>query len=210
MSGADVSADERRHGAKSAKGGRPARARRTDTRDPRRARARALKLLYQADVRGQDPLALLEQVVGDRHAGALLDDLDPDDVAEVEDGLPADHPDADPAGPRVAAARRREAAPIDNFTRSLVRGVADQRDALDELIERFARRWTVDRMPAVDRNALRLGAYELQHETTSPAVVINEVVELAKALSTDDSGRYVNGVLEAIRKDLAAGPAEDA
>ena len=61
-------------------------------------------------------------------------------------------------------------------------------------------------MPAVDRSVLRLGAYELRYEVTAPAVVINECLELAKALSTDDSGRYVNGVLESIRKHVASEP----
>ena len=58
-------------------------------------------------------------------------------------------------------------------------------------------------MPVVDRTVLRMATYELLFEQTSPAVVINEAVELAKALSTDDSGRYVNGVLESVRKEIA-------
>lgn len=179
--------------------------RRTDTRDPRRARARALKLLYQADVRGQDPLELLEEVAHDPRAAALLDDLDPEESADLVDRtLAADHPDADPEPHRNAAARRRDAQPLDAFTRSLVRGVAEHREELDARVQRFARRWSITRMPAVDRSALRLGTFELEHETTSAAVVINEIVELAKALSTDDSGRYVNGVLESVRKDLLA------
>jgi transcription antitermination protein NusB len=157
-----------------------ARPRRTDTRDPRRARERALKILFQADIRGEDPAALMARVVDDPRAWAMLDDLDPEDVA-VED-IPA----------------------IDGFTRSLVDGVAAHLADLDALIERYARRWTVGRMPVIDRNVLRLGAYEMQHESTSPAVVINEVIELAKDLSTEDSGRYVNGVLEAIRKHVVS------
>lgn len=186
--------------------GRTRKVRRTDTKDPRRARARALKLLYQADVRGEDPLALLARVVADPRAAALLDDVDPDEAAEAPATVAADHPDADPEHARLRAARARNVAPVDAFTRSLVTGVAERRDELDATVQRFARRWAIGRMPSVDRNALRLGAYELTYETTSPAVVINEIVELAKALSTDDSGRYVNGVLEAIRKELAATP----
>ena len=185
------------------------RKRRSDTRDPRRSRARALKLLYQADVRGEDPIALLDKVASDGRAASLLDDLDPDQAADIEVKGAADDAEADPEHARIAAARGRNAAPIDGFTRSLVTGVSERRDELDALVQRFARRWALARMPAVDRNALRLGAYELQHETTSPAVVINEMVELAKGLSTDDSGRYVNGVLEAIRKELAATPSPE-
>jgi len=61
-------------------------------------------------------------------------------------------------------------------------------------------------MPVVDRTVLRLATYELIHEDTSPAIVIDEAVGLAKAMSTDDSGRYVNGVLESIRRELATNP----
>ncbi|HEX2029261.1 MAG TPA: transcription antitermination factor NusB [Nitriliruptorales bacterium] len=99
------------------------------------------------------------------------------------------------------------AAPLDDFARELVRGVADHIDELDEVIGRHARDWTVRRMPVVDRNVLRLATFELLfHSATPPAVVIDEAVELAKALSTDDSPRYVNGVLSAIlRAEVAPG-----
>jgi transcription antitermination protein NusB len=175
--------------------------RRVDTRDPRRSRERALKILFQADIRGEAADALLARIVDDPRAWVLLDELDPEAAAEE---LPGDGAELDDAG----AARRRKQLELDGFTRSLVQGVADHQEDLDELIQRFARRWTVARMPAIDRNLLRLGSYELAHEVTSPAVVINEVIELAKRLSTEDSGRYVNGVLEAVRKHLADRPRE--
>ncbi len=181
-------------------GGRRGR-RRGDTRDPRRARERALKILFQADVRGEDPAALLARIVDDPRAWAMLDDADPDEAADLTGGADAADATADPEP--HATARQRDALALDGFTRSLVGGVADHRAELDELIQRYARRWTVSRMPAIDRNLLRLGTYELRHEVTSPAVVINEVIELAKRLSTEDSGRYVNGVLEAVRRHLA-------
>jgi transcription antitermination factor NusB len=188
--------------------GDAASTRRTDTRDPRRARTRALKILFQADVRGEDPAELLRAIIADPRAWAMLDDLDPEQVerAEVAPGAPSDAT-ADAERPTHGAT---DVPPIDGFTRALVGGVAANRDDLDALIQRYARRWSVARMPAIDRNALRLGAYELQHDTTSPAVVLNEVIELAKALSTDDSGRYVNGVLESVRKHLEAGGPVDA
>jgi transcription antitermination protein NusB len=175
---------------------RQATGRRTDTRDPRRSRERALKILFQADVRGEPADTLLARIVDDPRAWAMLDDLDPEDVGEGDPPLGAEVDD-------VRAARRRHHLQLDGFTRSLVTGVAVHREELDELVQRYARRWTVARMPAIDRNLLRLGAYELVHERTSPAVVINEVIELAKRLSTEDSGRYVNGVLEAVRRHLA-------
>jgi transcription antitermination protein NusB len=185
------------------------RTRRTDTQDPRRARERALKILFQADVRGEAPDLTLRRLVDDPAARAMLD--------EVED-LTMDGellPDPGTGTARRDEATRRTAAPasggggarrpagIDGFTRALVLGVADHEPRIDALIGRFARRWQIHRMPVLDRNVLRLGTYELLFEETSPAVVINEAVNLAKALSTDDSGRYVNGVLEAIRRHLA-------
>ncbi|HVM35229.1 MAG TPA: transcription antitermination factor NusB, partial [Actinomycetota bacterium] len=67
---------------------------------------------------------------------------------------------------------------------------------LDELIVRYADRWAIDRMPVIDRSLVRMALFELLHSDDVPvAVVINEAVELAKELSTDDSGRFVNGLL---------------
>jgi transcription antitermination protein NusB len=89
--------------------------------------------------------------------------------------------------------------PPGEFAVALVRGVDRQRPELDALISRHARGWRLERMPVVDRNLLRIGVYELLHEPEVPdAVAITEAVELAKELSTDDSGRFVNGVLAGI------------
>lgn len=164
--------------------------RRTDTRDPRRSRERALKILFQADVRGVDADRALTAAADDDDARAMLDAVD--DL--TEDGTP-------PA--RSAPADDGPPPAIDGFTRALVLGVAQHRDRIDELISRYARRWQISRMPVVDRTVLRLATYELLHEATPAAVVIDQAVGLAKDLSTDDSGRYVNGVLESIRKDVA-------
>ena len=80
----------------------------------------------------------------------------------------------------------------------VVAGVAAHIDELDELIRRYAKNWDLERMPALDRAILRLAAYELGHRPDVPrSVVINEAVELAKVFSTDDSGRFVNGMLSA-------------
>lgn len=93
----------------------------------------------------------------------------------------------------------RQAEPVDDFTAELVRGVGDHQADLDVVIGRYAKGWTIARMPVVDRNILRLGVYELLIEQDAPpAVIIDEMVELAKDLSTDDSPRYVNGVLSAV------------
>ena len=94
---------------------------------------------------------------------------------------------------------------LDGFARALVTGVAAARDELDQTIARHARGWTIARMPVIDRNLLRLGVYELLHTPeVPPAIVIDEVVELAKELSTPDSPRYVNGVLSGVLRSLRA------
>jgi N utilization substance protein B len=90
----------------------------------------------------------------------------------------------------------------DAMTAALVRGVAEHRERLDEAIAAKATGWPLARMPVVDLNVLRLGAFELAERADVPvAVVINEAVELAKRFSTDDSGRFVNGVLSALARE---------
>ncbi len=85
----------------------------------------------------------------------------------------------------------------------LVEGVEDHQAELDVLIVDHARNWTLARMPAIDRNVLRIALYELLGRPDVPvAVVIDEAVELAKRFSTDDSGRFVNGMLSAIAPKL--------
>lgn len=94
----------------------------------------------------------------------------------------------------------RHAERLDDYARSLVSGVAEHIDEIDALLDEHAHGWTVSRMSVVDRNVLRLGVYELLHEQeTPPAVVIDEAVELAKDLSSDESPRFVNGVLSGVR-----------
>ncbi|MGM1060007.1 transcription antitermination factor NusB [Saccharothrix sp. Mg75] len=86
--------------------------------------------------------------------------------------------------------------PVNDYTVSLVEGVTAHRARIDDLISEHAEGWTLQRMPAVDRAVLRLGLYELLWAADVPdAVAIDEAVELAKGLSTDDSPRFVNGVL---------------
>ncbi|HEV7723048.1 MAG TPA: transcription antitermination factor NusB [Iamia sp.] len=88
---------------------------------------------------------------------------------------------------------------VEGYAADLVAGVADHRDEIDALIGRFSKGWVIERMPAIDRNLLRMACYELGHRPdVPPNVVINEAVELAKRYSTDDSGRFVNGVLAAV------------
>lgn len=91
----------------------------------------------------------------------------------------------------------------ESFVVDLVQGVDVHKARIDELIGRFAVDWTLDRMPAVDRNLLRLAVYELLERPDVPlGAVISEAVELAKRYSTDESGRFVNGVLSSVAAEV--------
>jgi N utilization substance protein B len=123
----------------------------------RKARKRALDVLYEADLRDLPP------------AQVLVSYLD-----RIEKPRP-DHLD---------------------YTIGLIEGVAQNLDRIDELIASYAEGWTIDRMPVVDRNLARIAVYELLYvaEIDDP-VAISEAVELAKQMSTDDSPRFLNGIL---------------
>ncbi len=87
-------------------------------------------------------------------------------------------------------------ANVISYASILVEGVQEHAASIDERITRYAEHWALDRMPVVDRNLLRVAIFELLWMAEVPtAVVINEAVELAKSLSTEDSGRFINGVL---------------
>ena len=91
----------------------------------------------------------------------------------------------------------------DQLTQQLVRGIAEHLADIDARISARAEGWTLSRMPVLDLNVMRLGTYELVHRPDVPtAVVLDEAVELAKRFSTDDSGRFVNGVLAAIAREV--------
>ncbi|MDI9890470.1 MULTISPECIES: transcription antitermination factor NusB [unclassified Microbacterium] len=129
-----------------------------------KARKRALDILFQADVRGEELPVMLA----------------------VEAKRAASEPD-------------RQASWL--YARDIVDGVIDNRDAIDEQITTFAKDWSLQRMPAVDRALLRMGAWEILYNDDVPtAVAIDEAVELAKEFSTDDSGSFVHGVLARIAR----------
>ncbi len=91
--------------------------------------------------------------------------------------------------------------PPDPLAVLLTEGVQQHRAQIDELIAANARGWTLERMPVIDRSIMRIATFELLERPDVPsAVVLNEAVELAKRYSTDDSGRFVNGVLSAIAR----------
>jgi len=100
----------------------------------------------------------------------------------------------------VLATRTEQAdPPVGEHTARLVTGVVEHRQRIDDLIETYAQGWPLDRMPAVDRALLRMAVFELLYAQDVPdPVVIDEAVELAKTMSTDDSPAFVNGVLARI------------
>ena len=96
-------------------------------------------------------------------------------------------------------ADRQNQDEIFGYARQMVQGVIDFNGEIDDLIELYSLDWAIDRMPALDRAILRIGAWEILHNEDVPdAVAINEAVEMAKELSTDDSASFVNGLLSKI------------
>ena len=92
--------------------------------------------------------------------------------------------------------------PTNPHTETLVRGVTEHRARIDELLSTYSQGWTLDRMPAVDRTALRIGVYELLYaDDVPPAVAVSEAVALVRDLSTDDSPAFVNRVLGSMLRD---------
>jgi len=92
-----------------------------------------------------------------------------------------------------------------SFTHALVKGVIDNKEKIDPIIEKCAPEWPIDQVTVVDRNILRLGIYELlfgSYEEVPPKVAINESIELAKSFGGEASGRFVNGVLGTIYREL--------
>lgn len=124
----------------------------------RKARKRALDVLYEAELRGETPATVMTQVALRR---------------KVDDGV----------DPHV-------------YTEILVEGVVAHQERIDEILSTYSQGWTLERMPVVDRNVLRLGVFELLWRDDVPdSVAIDEAVELAKSLSTDESPSFVNGLL---------------
>ena len=111
--------------------------------------------------------------------------------------------EADAKGLPPAAVLRELPVPPDAFAAELVAGVGECQAQLDDLIGRFAVDWTVERMPVVDRTLLRMAVYELLERPDIPtAAIISEAVELAQTYSTDESGRFVNGVLGSVSTEV--------
>lgn len=190
------------------------------------AREMALQMLYQHDMGGADlpqvfrSFDLSEFLV--REGKAFADRQKPHGTGPKDDGK--SNGAASKAGGKPTAgavskaavdseagveskagqkARRRVHQAFDR-ARELVEGTARHREEIDELIRGQADNWRLERMPVVDRNVLRLAIYEMQHEPDVPKlVVLDEAIELAKRYGSDQSGRFINGLLDGLLKQRA-------
>ena len=110
--------------------------------------------------------------------------------------------------PVVALERAIEAGegPTNDYTTTLVRGVVEHRERIDEVLTTYSKGWTLGRMPAVDRNVLRIGVYELLwgDDDVPDTVAVSEALHLVQDLSTDDSPAFVNGLLGSVQRDRAS------
>lgn len=96
-----------------------------------------------------------------------------------------------------------------DFALRLVRGTAGERDAIDDIIRSVAQNWDIERMAVIDRNVLRLATFELLHcDDIPPKVSINEAIELGKRYSTQNSGGFINGILDKIKDRFAGAPGD--
>ena len=143
-----------------------------------RSREFALQVLYQIDITHGEVSSVLEDFWEDRSELALH--------AVETDAAEADKKDAD----------------VRSYTEALVRGTLEKLDGIDPIIERLAENWEMKRMAYVDRNIMRLSAYEMIYLDEIPLkVAINEAVELAKRYGEPDSSKFVNGILDKIAKN---------
>ncbi len=95
--------------------------------------------------------------------------------------------------------------PVNEYTVELIRGISEHKARLDEVVATYAQGWSLERMPAVDRNALRIGVYEILYVDGVPdAVAVSEAMNLVRDLSTDESPNFVNGVLGNIVRNKPA------
>ena len=154
----------------------------------REARERAVQFLFQHDLNPPaDLLAALEHFWESQRAAAIAEDK-----GAATWGQPVELP------PSTA-----EETAIREFADPLIRGTLEHREEVDGIIKKHAKNWELHRIAAVDRNVLRLAIYEMLHRDDIPPVVsINEAVDIAKKFSTQDSGKFVNGILDKIKGEL--------
>jgi N utilization substance protein B len=153
----------------------------------REARERAVQFLYQHDLNAPSDLdAALD------HFWRSQQQAGQESGRKAGAGIPPEPP---PPTAHEAAVRL--------FADPLIRGAIEHRNEADEVIQKYAQNWSLQRIAAVDRNILRLAIYEMFHrEDIPPVVSINEAVDIAKRFSTHDSGKFVNGMLDRVKRDV--------
>ena len=157
-------------------------------RKRREARERALQFLFQYDL---NPSANLDEALNQFWDTARLAALQEAQTGPTY-GAPVELP---PPTPEEIATRM--------FADALVRGVLQRREELDGVIQRYAKNWDLPRIAVVDRNILRMAIHEILHRDDIPPVVsINEAIEIAKRYSTEQSGRFVNGILDKVKDEI--------
>ena len=154
----------------------------------REARERAVQFLFQHDINPPEDLqAALEQFWETQRAAAIAEDKGSATWGE--------HSELPPPTAEEAAVRL--------FADPLIRGALEHREESDNVIKKHAINWELHRIAAVDRNILRLAIFEMLHRDDIPPVVsINEAVDIAKKFSTQDSGKFVNGILDKVKGEL--------
>src|SRR5215813_14145162 len=154
----------------------------------RESRERAVQFLFQHDLNRPDDLErALEQFWESQRAAAIAEDKGGATWGQPTELPP---PSADEAAVRL-------------FADPLIRGALENRQEADDLIKKHAINWELHRIAAVDRNILRLAIFEMLHRDDIPPVVsINEAVDIAKKFSTQDSGKFVNGILDKVKGEL--------
>lgn len=91
---------------------------------------------------------------------------------------------------------------VQAFCTHLVTGVDEKKEQIDAILTRYAQNWDIKRMAVIDRNILRLSTYEIIHDVETPvSVIIDEAIEIAKTYSTEDSGKFVNGILDKVKAE---------
>ena len=154
----------------------------------REARERAVQFLFQYDLNPPEDLAAaLEHFWESQRAAAIAGEK-----GYATWGQPVELPP--PTAEEIA---------IREFADPLIRGTLEHREEADAIIRKHAKNWELHRIAAVDRNVLRLAIYEMLHRDDIPPIVsINEAVDVAKKFSTQDSGKFVNGILDQVKGEL--------
>jgi N utilization substance protein B len=155
----------------------------------REARERAVQFLFQNDMNPSADLELELATFWNSQRAAAIED-EKSGMAKWGEKTELPPPTVEEAETRL-------------FAEPLIKGVIQHREAIDEHIKKHCKNWDFNRIAVVDRNIMRLAIFEMLHrEDIPPVVSINEAVDIAKKFSTEDSGKFVNGILDKVRGEI--------